>query len=278
LATEWLKIGLIDSLPPNNWSDDPQLLQRVIDTLLQCKHIQYVHFIGGETLITPAFKIILQALIDAGLNKSATVGFTTNLSVWRSDIVELLEQFKSVNLGMSVESFDAVNDYVRWPVTLSTVMQNIAQWQQVAAKNSWLLQFRITPTCLTVGKMLPIYDYAWQHKITVESCDFLQHPKIMKPSVLPMTYRQPIIHQMQQWIDQHQVQSETVVNIRNPNTVSAQLIQDLGSYVAYLSQESDYSELMPELVQFLQKIERSRNNSILSYLPEYEELFRSAGY
>jgi hypothetical protein len=32
------------------------------------------------------------------------------------------------------------------------------------------------------------------------------------------------------------------------------------------------------LVKFLKILESNRNNSILTYLPQYEELFRSAGY
>lgn len=278
LANEWKKIGFIDQLPPTNWVDDPASIQRFIDTLKQSPNIQYLHFIGGETLITPAFKIILQALIDAGLNKTATIGFTTNLSIWDNSIVEILEQFQGVNLGMSVESFSIINDYVRYPVCLPTVFENMERWQQVARKNNWLVQLRTTPTCLTVGKLLPIYDYALDHNMSVESCNFLYEPELLKPSVLPIKYRQLIIDKMQQWIDQHNVDSDTIVNIRNPNTIQAQLVQDLTSYVNYLKNEPDDSYKLPELVAWLKRIEENRGNSVLTYLPEYEELFRSAGY
>lgn len=278
LATEWKKIGFIDQLPPANWSDDPKLVQRFVGTLKQSSHIQYLHFIGGETLITPAFRVILQALIDAGINRTATIGFTTNLSVWDDEIVGLLEQFHGLNLGMSVESFSIINDYVRWPVCLPTVFENMERWQTVAKKNSWLLQFRTTPTCLTVGKLLPIYQYALDHNIVVESCNFLYKPEILKPSVLPMEYRQAIIEKMQSWVDKNSSQSETIVNIRNPNTVKAQLVQDLSSYIHYLKQEPDCSYLLPDLVKYLKRIESNRKNSILTYLPEYEELFKTAGY
>ena len=278
LATEWVKIGFTNSMPVDNWCDDPVLLSKFVDTLTQSPHIQYLHFIGGETLITPSFKIILEALIASGLNKTATIGFTTNLSVWRDDVIELLQQFQGVNLGMSVESFDIINDYVRWPVQLPTVLKNIDNWVNIAKKNSWLVQFRTTPTCLTVGKILPIYDYALEHNIVVESCNFLHKPALLKPSVLPAGERHSIINKMQTWIDQHYVDSDTIVNIRNPNTVQAQLVQDLQSYVNYLKNEPDESNRLPELVKWLKRIETSRGNSIITYLPEYEELFRSAGY
>jgi len=278
LATEWKKIGFIDTLPSTNWSDDPELVEQFVNMLKQSNHIQYLHFLGGETVITPAFKTILQALIDAGLNQTATIGFTTNLSVWRDDVVELLTQFQGVHLGLSVESFSAVNDYVRWPVCLPTVFENLERWQAVAKQHNWLLQFRTTPTLLTVHKLLPIYDYALAHNIIVESCNFLYSPEVLKPSVLPIKYRQEIIDKMQAWVDAHQTNADTVVNIRNPDSVQSQLVQDLSSYVAYLTNEPDESNRLPELVTWLKRIESSRGNSVLTYLPEYEELFRAAGY
>lgn len=278
LASEWMKIGFIDQLPQANWSDNPELVHRFIDALKQTPRVQYLHFIGGETIITPAFKTILQALIDTGINQTATIGFTTNLSVWQEDVVELLEQFQGVNLGMSIESFSIINDYVRWPTCLPTVFENMDRWISVGKKNSWLMQFRTTPTCLTVGKLLPIYNYALDHKIAVESCNFLFKPEILKPSVLPMNYRQKIIKDMQGWIEQHHVDHEVIVNTRDPNIVQAQLIQDLTSYCNYLENEIDESHRLPELVSFLKRIESNRGNSVLTYLPEYEELFRSAGY
>jgi sulfatase maturation enzyme AslB (radical SAM superfamily) len=278
LASEWKRIGFIKDLPPPNWCDNPVLVNRFVETLTQSPHIQYLHFIGGETVITPAFKIILEALIQAGLNRTATIGFTTNLSVWRDDVVELLTQFQGVNLGMSVESFKTINDYVRYPTCLPTMFENLDRWREVAKQCQWLLQLRITPTALTVGSMLGVYDFAWSHNITVESCNFLNDPPHLRASVLPMDYRKQIIDKMQQWIDARLVPGDTIVNIRDPNVAQQQIVQDLHSYVNYLKNEVDESWRLPDMMTFLKRLEASRGNSILDYLPEYEDLFRSAGY
>lgn len=278
LAAEFKKIGIGNDVPLPNWTDDPVLVQRFVDSVFDSPHIQYLHFIGGETVITPAFKTILQALIDAGLHHSATIGFTTNLAVWRDDVVDLLKQFKSVNLGMSVESFKIINDYVRYPVCLPTVFEIMDRWLTVAKEREWLVQFRITPTALTVGHMLGIYNYAWQHNIAVESCNFLNRPECLRPAVLPVEHRQRIVAELQHWVDQHSVDSETIINTRNPGLARQQLVQDLQSYIHYLKNEPDESYRLPDLVQFLKQLESNRQNSILDYLPEYEQLFRAAGY
>jgi hypothetical protein len=253
-------------------------LQSFIDTLIKSPHIQYLHFIGGETLITPAFKKILQALIDAGLNKTATIGFTTNLISWDDHTISLLTQFVGVNLGVSIEAFDPVNEYARWPAKQQQVNNILSQWAALCQQHRWLMQIRTTPTLLTIHKLLTVYDYAWQHGIPVESCNFLAEPACLRPAVLPQKYRQPIIDQMQDWIDQRPSSGETVVNTRHPDLVYTQIVQDLQSYVNYLKTETDQSDQLPTLVQFLKRIEHNRKNSILDHVPEYEELFRSAGY
>ena len=68
------------------------------------------------------------------------------------------------------------------------------------------------------------------------------------------------------------------MNIRDPNVAQQQIVQDLQSYVNYLKNEPDESHRLPDLVQYLKKLESNRGNSVLTYLPEYEELFRTAGY
>ena len=83
---------------------------------------------------------------------------------------------------------------------------------------------------------------------------------------------------MQAWIDQRPNNAETVVNIRHPDFVYAQIVQDLQSYVNYLQTETDQSDQLPILMQFLKRLELNRKNSILDHVPQYEELFRSAGY
>ena len=280
LANEFKKIGLIDQLPSANWSDDPRLVKKLLDTLSASPHIRYLHFIGGETLITPAFGQILQELIDRGLNRSATIGFTTNLTVWDQKIVDLLRQFHCINLGVSVECLHPVNDYARWPSEISKVQHILDQWLDLARSQKWYMQMRITPTVLTIGHLITIYQYALINGISVESCNFLEHPVYLRPSVLPMIYRRKIIDQIGQWVSRHaeRLGSETVINTRHPDFASAQVIQDAMSYVNYLTNQPDESYRLPELARYLRLIDQSRNICVMDYLPEYEELFRSAGY
>ena len=279
LAAEFKQIGLIDQMPPPSWCDDPELLARFVDNLTSSPNLQYLHFLGGETVITPGFKKILSALVDAGLANKISIGFTTNLTVWSEPVVELLTRFQQVNLGMSIETLTPVNDYVRYPSRQDRTQELLDRWVKLAQHHDWLMQLRITPTCLTVHDLTTVYDYAWQYRIAVESCNFIDRPEFMRISVLPQAQREQACDRLRKWINDHPMYHPgQIVNTRNPNVAREQIVQDAESYLNYLKSAEDESDRLPDLVTYLKRLEVSRGNSILTYLPQYEDLFRSAGY
>jgi hypothetical protein len=199
--------------------------------------------------------------------------------VWSESVIELLKQFKQVNLGMSIETLTAVNDYVRYPSQQAMTKKLLDQWVALAHTQSWLIQLRVTPTCLTVHDLRTVYDYAWHNNLAVESCNFLDRPEHLRISVLPDLLRAQVIDNLQNWIDAHAVTHDhKIVNTRDPNVSRPQIVQDAQSYLNYLKSAEDESHRLPDLVKYLKLLESNRGNSILTYLPQYEDLFRSAGY
>ena len=279
LAAEFKRIGLINELPPNSWCDDPVLLSRFIKMLEQSPNLAYLHFIGGETLITPAFRTILQALIRIGLHQRVSIGFTTNLTVWDQDIVNLLMQFKEVNLGMSIECIHPLNDYVRYGGKIQNTMAVIQRWVEVARSNQWLIQIRITPTLLSIWHLDTIYKFAALENIAVESCNFLEDPVFMRPSVLPRDLRDIVIEKLKIVVSGWKNNLDTkIINTRDPHHTQSQIREDAMSYINYLENQPDESYRLPDLVKYLKSLEQSRGNNVLDYLPEYENILRSAGY
>lgn len=279
LATEFQKLNLIQNLPGTNWAVDSRLLDQFVQDLAQVNDLAYLHFIGGETLLTPAFVSILEKLIAVGINDRIDIGFTTNLTVWDQSTVDLLKQFRQVHLGMSIECLHAMNDYVRWPSEIGRVKNQLGQWIQLGQQLGWYLSLRTTPTALTVPHLVSLYDFANQQNVGIESCNFLQHPAFLRMSVLPMNLRLDIADQIETWVTKQNISSGTqMVNVRDPNQLHRHNTQDAGSYVDYLRTAPDESHRLSELVQYLKTLESSRGNCVLDYAPEYENIFRSAGY
>lgn len=277
LAAEFKKLGLIENLPPASWCEDPALLEEFLQMLCQSTSLRYLHFIGGETLVTPAFRKILEALIDANL-QSVTIGLTTNLAVWDQSIIDLLAQFDQVNLGMSIECLHPLNEYLRYGSEYNRTREILDQWVELAKTKNWYMQLRVTPTVFSIWHLDTIYEYAYANKISVECCNFLNEPSYMRPSILSADLRNQVINKISTWADKFSNDRKLVVNVRNPHFAEQQIIDDAVSYVNYLRNQDSESDRLPELVSYIKLLESNRHNSILDYLPEYEDFLRSAGY
>jgi len=278
LASEFQKIGFIDKLPPPSWTEDQSKIDILLELLVKTSGLAYLHFIGGETLITPGFKKILQALVKHNLQNQITIGLTTNLTVWESEINQLLCQFNQVHLGMSIESMTRVNDYVRYPSHIQSVTETMHRWIELSRTQGWIPTIRTTPTVLTAGELLKIYKFALNNQVGIESCNFLNQPQALRMSVLPVHIRTQISDELKQWAQKHQIDQSQIINHRDPTHVEQSVLQDIVSYIRYLDSAPDETHLLPDTVRYLKKLDQSRKNSVLDYLPEYEELFRSAGY
>ena len=180
---------------------------------------------------------------------------------------------------MSIETLTRVNDYVRYPSEINSVQRTLNRWVELGNQQDWLIQLRITPTCLTVHELTTVYDYAWQNNIAVESCNFIDNPKFFRISVLPKKQRKIAQDTLTEWIQSRNSNNkDKIINTRDPNIAQDQIIQDATSYLNYLTSADDESNRLPDLIAYLKKLESNRKNTILDYLPQYEQLFRSAGY
>lgn len=279
LGVEWKKLGIVKNINNSQWTNNPDTVATIIDTLIASPRIAYIHFIGGELVINPAFKRILTALIDAGLHEQISIGFTTGMTDWDDELVESLTKFKEVNMGLSIECLDPLNDYIRYPSTISSVKQIMDKWLAIAEQYNWLTQLRITPTILSIDRLIPLFDFALAKGTAIESCNFISDPAFMSPAVLPPEYRAPIIKELSEWLLQHENQNQpAVINTRNPAASRQQVIEDAASYLHFLTNQPDESHLLPELVKRLKLLESNRSNSILDYTPKYAQLFRDTGY
>jgi hypothetical protein len=130
-----------------------------------------------------------------------------------------------------------------------------------------------------VHELDTVYDYAWQNSLAVESCNFINRPEFFRIGVLPLPERQVAQQRLQHWIKAHSTDHhQQIINTRDPNLSRQQIVQDAVSYMQYLESAADESHRLPALITYLKRLESRRGNSILDYLPQYENLFRSAGY
>lgn len=289
LATDYIKLQKIEPalfnniISKGNWADNSTLVDKFINELTEIPNIRYIHFLGGETLYLKSFYDICNRLIDIGLAKDISIGTTTNCTVFNDGLGRILTSFKHVHIGLSVESLHSINEYVRWPSNISTVERNIKSFINIRNSTDLHLSLRITPSNLSVYHIDTLFQFMIENSITAESCNLLTAPSCLQLELLPVDILNDVIIKINKVIEKYNIldSDNALVNRRNDvirDRVISKVIVEYRDTLKNLQAPDNVEEERYNLVKFIKAFESIRNNTILDYLPEYEEFLRSYGY
>lgn len=289
LAAEYVTLNQIEPIlfksfaKFKNWADDPALVDKFIAELATIPNIKYIHFLGGETLYLKSFYTICNRLIDSGLAKNISIGTTTNCTVHSPELVHIIKNFKHVHLGISVESLHNINDYIRWPSNVAEVTANIDKFIELRNITNLHLSLRITPNIFSIYHIDTIFELMLKNKVTAESCNILQEPSCLRMELLPHELINQCLTKINQIISKYHLieNNQVIINQRREDLVDPVITQIIFEYKTLLEHyqvPTNVEEERYNLVKFIKAFESLRNNTILDYLPEYEEFLRQYGY
>jgi hypothetical protein len=266
-----------------NWADDPVLVDKFVGELSAIPNIKYIHFLGGETLYLKSFYIICNRLIELGMAKDISIGTTTNCTVNSPELEYIISSFKHVHLGLSVEALHPVNDYIRYPSKHTQVSLNIVKFLELRKDYNIQLSLRITPNIFSIYHLDTIFDLMLSKQVIAESCNILHDPSFLRIELLPKELIEVCLAKINQIIQKHQLvnNSQTIVNRRREDLVDPVITQVIFEYKHLLENlvvPDNVEEERHNLIKYLRAFEQVHNNTILDYLPEYEEFLRSYGY
>jgi MoaA/NifB/PqqE/SkfB family radical SAM enzyme len=288
LAQDYIKLHKINpglfkqSDPFTPWTKDPVRLNKFLEEIKSIPDIKYIHFLGGETLYDPAFYDICNKLIESGISKNIIVGTTTNGTIYNDQLKDLIKEFKEFHLGISIESVSPLNNYIRYPSKIESVLDNINKFIELRSQTNLFISLRITPNIFTVNEIDQLFEFMIENDLIAESCNTLNEPRCLRIELLPDSIRKHILHKLETLISKYNInKKEDLLNIRRRDNIQqgiANTIIDYYNIVSTYTSPDDMEESRHELVQFLKSFELIRNNSIIDFAPEYEEFLRSYGY
>lgn len=268
---------------PENWTNDEDNFGNFIIELIKTPEIKYLHLLGGETLVMPQFYKICDALISANKASETIIGTTTNCTVFDSRIGRYMDSFKQLHLGLSIESVTELNDYIRYPSKIKPTLEVIDKFCSLRKyyKHKLLLLARLTPNLLSIFEMDQMMNYLLEKNIPAETCNIFSDPKQLKMELLPDDIKQMILNKLNYIILKNNLSADAqkVVDTRNTGNIEKTLNDLIVSFIDILENAPTPTDTnLSETVRFLKAFEGLRNNTILDYLPEYEEFLRHSGY
>ena len=111
-----------------NWSDNYTLWSQLEKHIDQFRRI---HIVGGEPLLIKAYYKFLKKCIESGIANKLIIEFNSNITHIPTQALKLWKQFKRIHIGISLDGFGQVNDFIRYPSRWGQLEKNIQQLNQI---------------------------------------------------------------------------------------------------------------------------------------------------
>lgn len=122
--------------------------------------LRHLYFAGGEPLLIPQHKKILQQCIDAGVASQVHLAYDSNGTQITEEWLRIWEHFASVDLHISVDGVGSAFEYIRYPAKwddFNQRMKLLANWKWPQASVRLLVTLQI----LNAFEFPKILDWVW---------------------------------------------------------------------------------------------------------------------
>lgn len=108
--------------------------------------VQRLEVVGGEPFYVKQWHQIFNELIESGRAKDITVNMSTNCTLFYGELLErMIQNFKHVGIGLSVDGVGSVYEYLRFPGNWETVYGNMQKYHALSEKyENFMVQVNCT--------------------------------------------------------------------------------------------------------------------------------------
>ena len=253
-------------LPTKNISVDDRFLS---DDFFESnfKHLKQVNFLGGEPLIIKEHNDFLKQCIKHGIAKNMVLFYTTNLTVLKDEMFDLWSEFRHVYLGVSIDGYGKVDDYIRYPSKWSKIEDNIKKVSEWKKKLSMDLQIHATFQVLNVvnyDKLLEwVYSLGDLGFWRIPFANWVTYPNWYDCRILPKELKKLAIERINNFLDSKKDTEWTVGE--------EQWLGILKSNLETLQEELDDDEALYKFKIYTKKLDINRKQHIVNYIPDLNE-------
>ena len=230
-------------------------------------NLKQVNFLGGEPLIIKEHTDFLKQCIKHDIAKNMILSYTTNLTVLKDELFDLWNQFKHIYLGVSVDGYNEVDDYIRYPSKWKKLEKNIKKVSKWKKELNMDLQIHATFQALNILNYDRLLEWVfslgelgfWR----IPFSNWVTYPNWYDCRVLSDDLKQMGMKRINDFIDSKKDVDWTVGE--------EQWLGILKSNLLTLTEELDDSEAVLKFKVYTKKLDRNRKQHIANYIPELEK-------
>lgn len=246
IAVEQVRLGLYTGPARMNWTENQKSWEHVVNYICNNENLQFVHLIGGEPLLNPKFEELIDRLLEAK-KTDIYIGFTTNGTVVNIPLIEKLNAFRHVDIGVSIECMGPLNDAIRRGSNTEDVLNNIETYLKHRKESHVYVTVRPVPSALSVHTLDDLYRWCVDRKVDVMT-NMLTRPAFMQIQNLPEDIKHRLLVQYNHWHFTEPFPGPS--NPRDPNRYKEHIDSEIRAIIKALqapSQEHFTKELYEKL-------------------------------
>ena len=251
----------MDELTP--WQDDPEFLRQVEEWL---PSVVKLYFTGGEPTIIERVYWIMEKCVELGIAKDIELVFNSNMTNIQKRFIDLVEQFKSVLMCISVDAYGHENEYIRGASHWSKVEENLRTYCASDTVGSILFSPVLQIyNILTIDKLLDFCEqleeeYGREIFVTFLICDY---PTSLDFRNCPDNVREVAANRLEEWLGRSKI---LVKREQNEQSIRATI-----NALKDNRKDNGRQELMT-FQKYTQLLDTKRRESMKDALPELWEL------
>lgn len=212
--------------------------------------IKHIIFGGGEPLLIKEHKQLIKDLVDKGHAKNIGIRYHTNGTIYDNELVALWAEFKVVEVMISIDGYNEINDYIRYPSKWDEIVEVLRLYDNtgdnidakvlctVQAANIYYLpefaDWMLAQNFKKLGKR-------WHSGIFHDG--ILHFPQYLCTKVLPLETKERVTKKIIDYCDAHQDNRQ---------------IQKFRQLVEFMNSE-DWSDKFTQTLEYIDKLDSMRS-------------------
>jgi len=254
---------VMDSYSQYDWISSDDFLEEFD---LKAGSLQHIHFAGGEPLIVPQMRHILQKCIEAGNAKNIVLTYNTNLVKLPKNVTELWKHFKTVKLLASIDAVGELNNYIRYPANWDLIHKNLLyidnNYEELNVSECML---STTVQVLNITRMEELYKYLSQFNfiVAVPNLVNLNVPSYFQTTILPKELKDSA--------------SDTLLKIKKDYYTKIPkhyhyLLDNIDSIINFMNSADHFkTNHFKEFIKFQYKFDQKRNLNVFDHFPSLKK-------
>lgn len=217
------------------------------------KDLVHLDITGGEPFLSGVKEQheLLEKYISNGSSKNISLHYTTNVTIFPEDTWwELWENFKEIDIQLSIDGIENRYNYIRFPGDWTQVLINVKKYLEFQAKlNNVRLSVSYTVSAYNVFYIPEFLRWCSEIDLPTPWLGRVHNPTYMRPSVWPSTIKQTIVDHLTS--DSHPVSQSWAELLMNQDDSQhyPEFVEKTNWHDQYRG--LNFKETFPELAHFI---------------------------